>query len=171
MNNLNKSLQYLEDIYQKEQAKKRKIYNLKEEKKVFTSSDGLVKMFLKKKEQQERKNIMRLKSLRNAKEQVISDDFDAKYKAQQDNIFSRPWKKLNKQIKLNRVYKYMKLRKDELEWTTEEYEEKLETVKDHLDLNGLRKLVEYDEEEGIIDYCWLVDTKPKDESKEEDKTE
>jgi len=171
MNSLNKSLQYLEDIYQKEQAKKRKRYNLKEEKKVFTSSDGLVKMFLKKKADQDRKNVMRLKSLRNAKEQVISDDFDEKYREQQNSIFNKPWTKLNKQIKLNRVYKYMKLRKVELEWTEEEYDEKLELVKDHLDLNGLRKLVEYDEEEGVIDYCWLVDTKPKDESKEEDKTE
>ena len=163
MYSLNKSLKRLEIIYKNEQIKKQKKYNLKVEKKEQTSGDGLVKMFLKQKQKHEYKNSLRLKSLRNQKVKVISEDFDNKYKQQQTNIFNQPWNKLPAQIKLNRVYSYMKIRKNELEWSLEEYEMKLEGVKDGLELNGLRKLIEYDIEEGEIKNCWMIDEKKEEE--------
>lgn len=165
MNDLNKALNKLEAIYKKEQAKKRRLYNLKEEEEEYVElSNYSIKTFLKMKQQHQYKETLRLKSLRTAKKpKKLSEDFDNKYKQQQVNMFKKPWNKLTKQMKLNRLYRYMKIRQNELELDINEYNTNLELIKDKLDLNGLRKDIEYDEENGEIKNCWLFDEKPKKE--------
>ncbi len=160
MEQLNKSLKYLEQINQAEQQKKRKYLKIKEEKKEDTDNHGYLKMFLRKKQQFEFKNKMRLKSLRNVKEpKAVPEDFDEQYKKKQDTIFNKEWRKLNNQLKTNRVYRYLKVRQNELEWTPEQYEEYKEMLRDQLNLNGLRADIDYNIEEGEISNCWLIDEK------------
>ena len=163
MEELNKSLKYLEQLNQIEQQKKRKYLKIKVKKEEDTNNHGYLKMFLKKKQQFEYKNKMRLKSLRNiAEPKVIPEDFDEQYKKKQDTIFNEEWKKLNVQLKLNRVYRYLKIRQNELEWTPEEYEVNKEMLRDQLNLDGMRKDIEYNVEEGEISKCWLIDSKPEE---------
>jgi len=164
MNQLDKVLKNLEEICQQEKNKKIKKYNLKEEKEEIKDNDGGIRMFLKQKAQYEYRNSLRLKSKRNGKKKVCSEDFDEKYKEEQDNMFKQKWTKLTKVMRLNRVYRYMKIRKNELEWSIVEYEEKLELVKETLDLNGLRKDIDYDTEEGEIRNCWIIDDEIKEEN-------
>ena len=160
MEELNKSLRYLEQINQVEQQKKRKYLKIKEEKKEDTDTHGYLKMFLKQKKTYEYKNKMRLKSLRNIeKPKELPEDFDEQYKKKQDTIFNKEWKKLNIQLKTNRVYRYLKVRQNELEWTPEQYEEHKEMLRDQLNLNGLRADIDYNVEEGEISKCWLIDEK------------
>ena len=158
MEELNQSLRYLEQLNQVELQKKRKYLKIKDIVEVVEENHGLLKMFLKQKEQFEIKNRMRLKSLRNLKEPVpVSEDFDEKYKEKQNSIFNREWRKLNHQLKLNRIYRFLKIRQNELEWTQEQYEENKEMVRARLIVNGLRKEVDYNQEEGEIKFCWLID--------------
>ena len=168
MEELNKSLKYLEQLNQIEQQKKRKYLKIKVKKEEDTNNHGYLKMFLKKQKTFEYKNKMRLKSLRNIEEpKPIPEDFDEQYKKKQDEIFNKEWKKLNVQLKRNRVYRYLKIRKNELEWTPEQYEENKEMVRDQLNLDGLRKTVEYNVEEGEITNCWLIDSKPEENEEKE----
>lgn len=164
MNQLENILNNLEEICRKERNKKIKKYNLKVKKEETTSNDSGIKMFLKQKSQYEYRNNLRLKSKRNEKKKVCSENFDEKYKEEQDNMFKCKWTKLTKVMKMNRVYRYLKIRKNELEWSMEEYEQNLEIVKERLDLNGLRKDVEYDEENCEIKNCWLFDEELKEEN-------
>ncbi len=165
MNDLNKSLKYLEQINQAEQQKKRKYLKIKEEKKTEdTNNHGYLKMFLRKKQQFEFKNSMRLKSLRNAKKpKAVPEDFDEQYKKKQDTIFNKEWRKLNNQLKLNRIYRYLKIRQNELEWTQEQYEDNKEMIRDQLNLNGLRTDIDYNVKDGEISNCWLIDEKLQEE--------
>ena len=50
---------------------------------------------------------------------------------------------MNIQLKTNRVYRYLKVRQNELEWTPEQYEEHKEMLRDQLNLNGLRADIDY----------------------------
>ena len=83
-------------------------------------------------------------------------------KNKQNTIFNKEWRKLNHQLKLNRVYRYLKIRKNELEWSEEQYEEHKELLRDELNLNGLRSDIDYNIEEGEISNCWLIDVNPED---------
>ena len=171
MEELNKSLRYLEQLNQVELQKKRKYFKIKVEKEVDTNNHGFLKMFLKQKQQFEYKNKMRLKSLRGlAEPKPVPEDFDEQYKKKQDTMFNKEWRKLNNQLKLNRVYRYLKIRQNELEWTQEQYEENKEYVRGRLNADGLKKDVEYSVEDGEIKNCWLIDEK-KEENKEENKEE
>ena len=169
MEQLNKSLKYLEQINQAEQQKKRKYLKIKEEKKTEdTYNHGYLKMFLRKKQQFQYKNKMRLKSLRNVAEpKEVPEDFDEQYKKKQDTIFNKEWRKLNNQLKLNRIYRYLKIRQNELEWTPEQYEDNKEMVRDQLNLNGLRTDIDYNVEDGEISNCWLIDSKPEENEEEQ----
>ena len=164
MNQLNKVLNSLEEICQQEKNKKIKKHNLKVNKIEVVDNNGGIRMFLKQKAKYEYRNSLRLKSNMNAKKKFCSDNFDEKYKQEQDNMFNRKWTKLSKVMRLNRVYRYMKIRKNELEWSIEEYEDKLELVKDMLELNGLKKDIDYDTVEGEIRNCWIIDEEIKDEN-------
>jgi len=160
MEELNTALKKLEELCQQERNKKIKKKNLKVVKEEVKDNNGAIKMFLKTKAQFEYRNNLRLKSARMAvPKKPISENFDELYEEEQKNIFKKPWSKLNRVMKMNRLYRHLKIRKNELEWSLEEYEEKLEMVKDRLDLNGLRKDVQYDEEQGEIKNCWLIDEK------------
>jgi len=167
MEDLNKSLRYLEQLNQVEEQKKRKYLKIKEKKVVEDDNHGYIKMFLRKQAQFEYKNRMRLKSLRNVEKKEVSEDFDEKYKEKQNTIFNKEWRKLNNQLKLNRLYRYLKIRQNELEWTQEQYEENKEMSRDKLSVDGLRKDIEYDVEKGEIKNCWLFDEKK--EETEDDK--
>ena len=103
MNQLNKALNNLEEIYHQEKNKKIKKYNLKVKKEELKSNDNGIKMFLKQKAQFEYKNSLRLKSKRNAKKKVLSEDFDEKYKEAQNNMFKRKWTKLTKVMRMKNV--------------------------------------------------------------------
>ena len=163
MEELNKSLRYLEQINQAEQQKKRKYLKIKEEKVEDTDNHGYLKMFLKQRKAHEYKNKMRLKSLRNIeKPKELPEDFDEQYKKKQETIFNKEWKKLNIQLKTNRVYRYLKVRQNELEWTPEQYEEHKEMLRDQLNINGLRADIDYNVEEGEISKCWLIDEQPEE---------
>jgi len=164
MEELNTVLKKLEELCQQERNKKIKKRNLKVIKEEVNDNNGGIKMFLRARDKFLYKNNLRLKSARMAApKKPISENFDEMYEEEQKKIFKKPWSKLNRVMKMNRLYRYLKIRKNELEWELEEYEEKLEFVKDKLDLNGLRKDVEYDEELGEVKNCWLIDDKPEEE--------
>lgn len=156
---LDKSLKYLEELNKKELekklnfSKKSKHKNTKQDVIVETKVDRNLSMFLKSKKQFEYKNKMRLKSLRLKKEITISDDFNEKYKKSVENIYNKEWKSLTRSLKLNRVCKYMKLKKIELNWTNEEYYQNLELIK----YTGLNKNIEYDITSCKITHCSLFD--------------
>ena len=160
MEELNKSLQYLNNLNKIEQQKKMKHLKIKNIVINESENHGLLKKFLKEKSQYEYKNNLRLKSLRNKKqESVISQNFDEKYKEKQFNIFNKDWNKLNKQLKFNRIYRYLKKRQNELKWTQKEYEEHKENIRVKFKINKLKNLIEYDKETCEIKNCWLIDKK------------
>jgi len=165
MEDLNRSLKKLEQLNQVEQQKKRKYLKIKQKNKVVEEDNhGYIKMFLRKQEQFKYKNKMRLKSLRNVEQKEVAEDFDEKYNEKQNTIFNKEWRKLNNQLKLNRLYRYLKIRQNELEWTQEQYEENKEMSRDKLNVDGLRKDIEYDVETGEIKNCWLFDEKKEETS-------
>lgn len=160
MEELNLALKKLEELCQQERNKKIKKKNLKVVKKEIKENNGGIKMFLRARDQFLYRNNLRLKSSRMAKpKKPISENFDEIYEEEQKFFWKKPWTKLNKVMRMNRLYRYLKIRKNELEWSIQEYEEKLELIRDSLDLNGLRKDVEYDEEQGEVKKCYLIDEK------------
>jgi hypothetical protein len=168
---LDKALFKLEEIAQQEKNKKIKRLRLKIKKQKKIDIDIGLKQYLRNKEQYEYKNILRLKSKRLAKKIEISNDFDDKYKAQQENQFNKPWGKLLPQLKMDRLYRYLEIKRMELEWSINEYQEKLEMLKERFEITQLRKNIEYDEVNGEITFCNLIEIKEQEEDLPESDSE
>ena len=161
MEELNKSLKSLEKINENEKIKKEKY--LKKKEKIIREekiSHNLLKMYKKNRSNFDYKQRLRKeKKLMNKRKQEIPEDFYELYKENQKNIYKKEWKKLTYELRLNRLYKYLKNKKIELKWNEGFYEEKLELLKNDLNINRLRNNIEYDIEKGEIIKCYLFDKK------------
>ena len=153
MDKLNEKLSIIYKIYENEKKKKEKYYKKKIKKDDINNIDISIKKFLINRENYEYKNKLRLKSKRLKKEKKVSNDFDNIYNEEDNNKFNKNWNKLNRVFKLNRIYIYLKKKKEELKWSLKEYDNNLELLKERLELNGLNKEIEYDIEKGLIINC------------------
>lgn len=153
MDKLNEKLSIIYKIYENEKKKKEKYYKKKIKKDDINNIDISIKKFLINRENYEYKNKLRLKSKRLKKEKKVSNDFDNIYHEEDNNKFNKNWNKLNRVFKLNRIYIYLKKKKEELKWSLKEYDNNLELLKERLELNGLNKEIEYDIEKGLIINC------------------
>jgi len=160
--NLDESIEQLLKLSRKEFEKKKRIYSLKNEE-VLTEDkmDLHVKIYLRNKEETMKRRTLRMKSLRNAEEnkKEISLDFDEKYKQKEQSIFNKKWVKLSKQLKLNRINFFLKQQKEEHKWDTSKYNEVKELLMFNFELDQLRKTVVYNENDGKIINCKLLEQK------------
>jgi len=160
--NLDESIEQLLKLSRKEFEKKKRIYSLKNEE-VLTEDkmDLHVKIYLRNKEETMKRRTLRMKSLRNAEEnkKELSSDFDEKYKQKEQSIFNKKWVKLSKQLKLNRINFFLKQQKEEHKWDTSKYNEVKELLMFNFELDQLRKTVVYNENDGKIINCKLLEQK------------
>lgn len=157
MEELNKSLKNLEKINNQEKIKKEKYLKKKEKIIEEKISHSLLKMHQRRKNQFEYKE--RLKKKKNKKIQEIPENFNVLYDIEQTKIFNKEWKELPYALKLNRIYIYLKIRKKELKWNEDTYEEKLELLLYNLNTNKLKNNIniEYNIEKGKIIKCHLIE--------------
>ena len=150
MDKLEQKILQLEKIYKNEQKKK-----YKKEKKQYIPIDYDIKKFMKEKEENNKKNSIRLKSLRGKEEKKPIENFNKLYKEQEQNKFKTQWKKLNKVLQKNRIYEYLNRKKNELNWSIEKYNKNIILYLENYEINRLNPNINYNDKIGKIYFCNL----------------
>jgi hypothetical protein len=157
MQELNKSLKNLEKINNQEKIKKRKY--LKKKEKIIEEKISHSLLFSYKRQKSQFEYRQRLKKKRKKLKLDLPENFNELYEIEQENIYKKEWKKLTYDMRLNRLYFFLKNKKNELKWNENVYKEKIELLKNALLINQLRNSIEYNIEQGEIIKCYLIEKK------------